>query len=89
MEILILGARCNHPHIAQYFGGFFEDGCVNLVLEYMDAGSIAQCLAARGPMPEDVIGKMAAVLLPALIYVHKELHIVHRDIKPANILINR
>lgn len=71
-----------------FIGGFLQDGAVNLVLEYMDGGTILQFLATRKIMPEFVVGKIASLLLPALAYIHKEIHIVHRDIKPANILID-
>ena len=54
----------------------------------MDGGTLADCLKIRGRIPEFIVGKMAAYLLPALKYIHKELHIVHRDIKPSNILIS-
>lgn len=80
--------QCNHPHIVSFFGGFLQDGAVNIVLEYMDGGTVSECIRTRGKMPEFVVGKMASYLLPALLYIHKELHIVHRDIKPSNILIN-
>ena len=80
--------RCNHPNIVSFYGGFLQDGAVNMVLEYMDGGTVAECINIRGAMPEFVVGKMAAYLLPALLYIHKELHIVHRDIKPSNILLN-
>lgn len=54
----------------------------------MDGGTLAEFLKVRGRMPEFIVGKMAAYLLPALSYIHKELHVVHRDIKPSNILLN-
>eukprot|EP00339_Tiarina_fusa_P001815 CAMPEP_0117003766 /NCGR_PEP_ID=MMETSP0472-20121206/4975_1 /TAXON_ID=693140 ORGANISM="Tiarina fusus, Strain LIS" /NCGR_SAMPLE_ID=MMETSP0472 /ASSEMBLY_ACC=CAM_ASM_000603 /LENGTH=309 /DNA_ID=CAMNT_0004704521 /DNA_START=114 /DNA_END=1040 /DNA_ORIENTATION=+ len=80
--------QCDHKSIVSFFGGFLQDGAVNLVLEFMDGGTLLDCLKVRGRMPEFIVGKMAAYLLPALVYIHKELHIVHRDIKPSNILVN-
>ena len=80
--------RCNHKNIVAFYGGFLQDGAVNLVLEYMNGGTLMDCLKVRGSIPEFIVGKMTAYLLPALSYIHKELHIVHRDIKPSNILID-
>ena len=69
-------------------GGFYIDGDVYLVLDFMDGGTIMECVNTRGAVPEPIVAEIAVLLLPALSYIHKELHVVHRDIKPANILLN-
>jgi len=59
-----------------------------MVLEYMDHGSLADCLTAHGPLPEPVLSSITKTLLGGLKHLHQQLRIVHRDIKPGNILLN-
>lgn len=40
------------------------------------------------PLPEQVLGKIAANVVKALHYLHS-IKVIHRDVKPSNILINR
>jgi mitogen-activated protein kinase kinase len=41
-----------------------------------------------GPIPMNVLGKIAEATLGGLTYLYSEHHIMHRDIKPSNILVN-
>lgn len=79
------------PNIVPYHGAFYRDGAFYLVLEYMDAGSLADIIRktrGRG-IPERVIGHMAKGILNGLVYMNKEHHLLHRDIKPSNLLLSR
>lgn len=44
--------------------------------------------APSNPIPEDVLGRMAADIVNALNYLYS-IKVIHRDIKPSNILINQ
>mmetsp|Transcript_16942 Transcript_16942/g.66082 ORF Transcript_16942/g.66082 Transcript_16942/m.66082 type:complete len:546 (+) Transcript_16942:189-1826(+) len=80
--------KCNHPNIVEFLGAFYGDGNISILLEFMDVGALDELLTTSPTMPEEVIGQLAAGLVSAMAYIHKELHIVHRDIKPSNVLVN-
>ena len=71
------------------YGAFLKDGYVNIALEYMDGGSLADVIKEVGRIPETIIGLMTIQILKGLEYLHKTMKIIHRDIKPSNILLNR
>mmetsp|Transcript_37311 Transcript_37311/g.81262 ORF Transcript_37311/g.81262 Transcript_37311/m.81262 type:complete len:494 (-) Transcript_37311:329-1810(-) len=76
--------------VVKFYGAFFtpEKSQITIVLEYMDAGSLAAIIAKSKSIPEDVLGKIAEQVLGALDYLHTTQHAMHRDIKPGNILLN-
>lgn len=80
--------KCNHPNIVEFKGAFYRDGSISILLEFMDVGALDCLLQVNPTMPEEVVGQLAAGLVSAMAYIHKELHIVHRDIKPSNVLVN-
>ena len=54
------------------------------ISELIQLGNCNQC----NPIPENVLGRIAADILNALSYLYS-IKVIHRDIKPSNILINR
>ena len=80
-------SRC--PYIVQYRGSFFGDGSVQIVLEYMDGGSLSDVTYSLKFIDEKVLKVAAKQILLGLQYLHSEKKIVHRDIKPSNLLVNR
>lgn len=77
----------NHPHIVTTYGlEIAEDSCY-IVMEYLDGGSLADLLRARGALtPDEAVG-VTMTILDALAAVHAR-GIVHRDLKPSNILFS-
>lgn len=63
------------------------EGKINIALEFMDAGSLAQILTKISKISEVILGMITVQILNGLVYLHKR-HVMHRDIKPANILFN-
>lgn len=48
--------ECNSPEIVGFFGSFYADGEINLLMEYMDGGSLDRVLQRVGRLPEDICG---------------------------------
>eukprot|EP00736_Rhodelphis_marinus_P003411 Rmarinus@m.19866 len=88
LELRTLHESCC-PHVVSFAGAFYTEGAVHIVLEYMDGGSLADALQACGPLPEDILSRIACQILQGLSYLHKRRHLIHRDIKPSNILLNQ
>ncbi|GMM30922.1 hypothetical protein DAMA08_036670 [Martiniozyma asiatica (nom. inval.)] len=83
-EIRIL-STCKHPNITQYFGSNLNGAKLQIIMEYMGAGSCSDLLIA-GPFSEIVISYIMGQVLSALKYLHNQGKI-HRDVKAANILV--
>lgn len=88
-ELALAGHLTGHPNVVTVFAsGFLGDGRAYVEMEYCPGGSLADLVAAHGPLPvRDVVAigvKMAGVLELARV-----AGIVHRDIKPANVLVTR
>ena len=82
-------------NIITFYGAFFTEGNVKIILEYMNVGSLEKIFKAIQSkkisppcIPESILSKITKQILFGLAYLHKEKHQIHRDIKPANILIN-
>jgi serine/threonine protein kinase len=67
----LYNASC--PSLITFYGAFYREGCITIVLEYMDGGSLSNALSQIGPIP--------------LAYLKREKRL-HRDIKPSNLLVN-
>ena len=75
-------------YIVRSLGAFFDQGSVNLVMEYMEAGTMSDATKYLGPWGEDDLAAATAMLADGLHYLHTKLSVVHRDIKPCNVLLN-
>lgn len=82
-------------NIVTFYGAFFTEGNVKILLEYMNLGSLDKVLKnikikklSPPCIPETILSKITKQILLGLSYLHKEKHQIHRDIKLANILIN-
>eukprot|EP00668_Euglena_longa_P012262 GGOE01014699.1.p1 GENE.GGOE01014699.1~~GGOE01014699.1.p1 ORF type:complete len:933 (+),score=181.55 GGOE01014699.1:146-2800(+) len=76
----------DHPNIVRYFQTAREGSSINIFMEYVPGGSIANLLKQFGPLKENVVKSYTSQILEGLMYLH-ERNVVHRDIKGANILI--
>ncbi|MFK7930227.1 MAG: protein kinase [Myxococcota bacterium] len=89
-------AMLEHPAIVQVEDIVRIDGCVGLVMEYVEGSDLRNCLKARLPIPESVALEIIATVADALasaVELHspqtgRPLRLVHRDIKPGNIMIS-
>ncbi|CAD8147617.1 unnamed protein product [Paramecium octaurelia] len=86
-EIQIL-KECQHAHIVQYYGSFYKDGNLWLVMEYCVGGSIIDLLKiTQKTLTESEIAAILYHVLLGIEYLHANKKI-HRDIKAGNILLD-
>ncbi len=77
--------RLRHPNIVSLHD--MDEGLGLFVFELMAGGTLAERIAAQGPLPPAAGRRMALELLAALDAAH-ERGIIHRDIKPANVFFD-
>lgn len=80
-------SRC--PQVLALYDAFIDPttGLMNLVVEYMDGGSLQDVVDHGGCSDEAVIADITCQVLLGLSFLH-ENNAIHRDIKPGNILLN-
>src|SRR6185369_844350 len=81
-------ARLSHPYIVPIHSVDEINQFVFYVMAYVDGETLAQRVAARGPLPPAQAARILREVAWALAYAHAQ-GIVHRDVKPANILLER
>ena len=88
-ELALAGRLTGHPNVVTVFAsGFFGDGRAYVEMEYCPGGSLADRLAAQGPLPvRDVVS--IGVKIAGVLELARVAGIVHRDVKPANVLVTR
>lgn len=85
MELDVLHkAAC--PEIVDFFGAFFVEGCVYILMEYMDCGSLEKIYTTN--VDEGVLAKITLSTVRGLRTLKDKHNIIHRDVKPTNVLIN-
>jgi eukaryotic-like serine/threonine-protein kinase len=75
----------NHPNIVTVSDVVQEDGAPWIVMQLVAGHSLAEDIAAAGPLSAGQVRYVADNLLKALGAAH-EAGIVHRDVKPANVM---
>jgi mitogen-activated protein kinase kinase 2 len=70
-----------------FCGAFYTDGCVGVILEYMDRGSLDSIVSSKVSLTESAAGGILYQVLWGLAYLHHDKN-VHRDVKPGNTLMN-
>ncbi|WP_327118374.1 protein kinase [Nocardia sp. NBC_01730] len=81
-----IAARLHHPNAITVFDVAEEDGQPWLVMEYMDAPSLAAKLSDKRTLAPAEVAKIGAQAASALAAAH-DAGIMHRDVKPANLLV--
>ncbi len=89
-ELLVTTAstasKLNHPNIVPVFEAGMHEGTPYVVFEYVEGRTLAQILAADGPMPMARAVVMMSQILAGIAQIHAR-SLIHGDIKPANILV--
>uniref|UniRef100_A0A3Q4GQQ7 non-specific serine/threonine protein kinase n=1 Tax=Neolamprologus brichardi TaxID=32507 RepID=A0A3Q4GQQ7_NEOBR len=86
-EISIM-QQCNSPHVVRYYGSYFKNTDLWIVMEYCGAGSVSDIIRIRNKtLREEEIATILQSTLKGLEYLHF-MRKIHRDIKAGNILLN-
>jgi hypothetical protein len=79
-------AALQHPAVVQVYDVVHESGRPWIVMELLDARSLADMIIEDGPVAPRAVAKIGIALLGALEVAHA-IGVLHRDVKPANVLI--
>lgn len=79
-------AQLSHPHVIVVHDILKDDERPYIVMELVDGDSLADRIAAHGPVDAHEAARIGVDLLGALRTAH-EAGVLHRDITPANVLI--
>lgn len=84
-EVEALVRLKGHPHVVSVEEVLEGPNGPLLVMEYLDAGNVAQ-LIQRGPVPLNECLRIGLAVLSAVSAAH-QIGIIHRDLKPHNVLL--
>ncbi|MFD9154525.1 serine/threonine-protein kinase, partial [Streptomyces goshikiensis] len=79
-------AQVKHPHVVVVHDVVEHEGRPFIVMELVEGGSLADRLAAEGPLSVGDTARTGLALLGALTAAHGR-GVLHRDVKPANVLM--
>ncbi|XP_072175817.1 serine/threonine-protein kinase 3-like isoform X2 [Diadema setosum] len=86
-EISIM-QQCDSPYVVKYYGSYFKNTDLWIVMEYCGAGSVSDIMRRRNKtLSEAEIATILYSTLKGLEYLHF-MRKIHRDIKAGNILLN-
>ncbi|HEX6870960.1 MAG TPA: protein kinase, partial [Micromonosporaceae bacterium] len=79
-------AALSHPSVVQVYDVVTDGGRPWIVMELLDARSLADMVIDDGPLSPRAVAKIGIAMLGALEVAHAA-GVLHRDVKPANVLI--
>jgi eukaryotic-like serine/threonine-protein kinase len=78
--------RLNDPAVVTVYDVLQESGNTYIVMELIQAPTLADLVRQSGPLPIEAVAALAAQLMSALEAAHGA-GIVHRDVKPSNVMV--
>ncbi len=82
----LAGYGKDHPNIVKVNEIFEANGTAYYVMEYLDGHSLADYIAANGPIDEKHIRAFVVPVVDAVSFLHSH-RLTHLDIKPGNIML--
>jgi len=79
-------AALNHRHVVAVYDAVEEGDHLWLVMEYVPGRTLAEIMAAEGPLSPERVAWIGAQVADGLAAAHAR-GTVHRDVKPGNILV--
>ncbi|HEY0360478.1 MAG TPA: serine/threonine-protein kinase [Mycobacteriales bacterium] len=79
-------AALNHPAVVRVFDVVEDDGRPWIVMELLEARSLADIVRLDGPLPPHTVAAIGLAVLGALQTAH-DAGVLHRDVKPGNVLV--
>src|SRR6476661_7044003 len=79
-------AKLDHPSAVTVFDVVEEDGTPYLVMELVEARTLAEVVRTDGPLTPREAAEVGIAVIGALEAAHAQ-GIVHRDVKPGNVLL--
>ena len=81
-------ATLKHPHIARYYGCFYHEHDLYLVMQYREGSTLEQYMeACGGNLSLEEVLDIALQLCTILEYLHRQGQpVIFRDLKPANVM---
>ncbi|KAJ5078800.1 mtk1/mekk4 [Anaeramoeba ignava] len=86
MREIELLQKLHNKYIIKYLGFTKTTEHLNIILEYVENGSLYTIMKKFGTFSENVTKRYIYQTLKGLVYLHKQ-GVIHRDIKCANILV--
>lgn len=77
--------------LCKVYGTFWNvpEGCVSVVMEHMNAGSLENLLESVGALPEGVLVELARTLLESIQEIHTKMGVPHGFIAPSQVLLDQ
>ncbi|KXS21867.1 kinase-like protein [Gonapodya prolifera JEL478] len=88
MDEVELLKSLSHPNIVRYFGFQRQPDVLNIVLEFVENGSLLNSMKSFGNFPERLVANYASHILRGLQYLHT-CGVAHCDLKAANVLTTK
>ncbi|RIA90157.1 kinase-like domain-containing protein [Glomus cerebriforme] len=88
MQEVELLKSLSHPSVVKYEAFIMTNDHINIILEYVENGSLLHTLKAFGNFPEKLVVSYVVKILEGLVYLHTK-QVVHCDLKAANILTTK
>lgn len=79
-------ARLEHRCVVSIYDVLEADEALHIVMEHIDAPSLATLVAQEGPLPPHRVAAIGLDVLDGLDAAHRA-GVVHRDVKPSNVLV--
>jgi len=86
-EVKIL-RECQSSYIVQYYGSYYKDRKIWIIIENCDAGSVLDLIKiTKKNLTEEHIASIIFMVLKGLEFLHGK-KMIHRDIKAGNVLLS-